>query len=320
MTVAEYEDFVTSPVVDESVATDDGVNLVLVHGDRGRITPPGSLPLVVCAIGDELGGSGPDAADLVVSDDEIDHLVERVDACPLAATSLVGLLRASVGVPIDEALALESAVYSMLQGGPEFAAWRAGTEPRSDRDDQPVARLTRADRQLTIELDRPSRHNAITAQLRDELYAALAVARADPSVDRVLLRGRGPSFCSGGDLTEFGARADPVHAHRIRLARSPARVLAMLHDRLTANVHGATLGGGLEMAAFARHVVAHPATRFGLPEVALGLVPGAGGTVSLPRRIGRQRTVALALAVDTIDADTALTWGLVDAIDAEWTG
>jgi enoyl-CoA hydratase/carnithine racemase len=64
--------------------------------------------------------------------------------------------------------------------------------------------------------------------------------------------------------------------------------------------------------------VAHPAIRFGLPEVGLGLVPGAGRTVSVPRRIGRQRTASLALANDQIDADTALGLGLVDEIDDGW--
>ena len=70
------------------------------------------------------------------------------------------------------------------------------------------------------------------------------------------------------------------------------------------------------MAAFAGHVAAHPETTFGLPEIGLGLIPGAGGTVSLPRRIGRQRTGALALTGRRIDVPTALDWGLVDVLDA----
>ena len=79
-------------------------------------------------------------------------------------------------------------------------------------------------------------------------------------------------------------------------------------------MHGATLGGGLELAAFAGHVVAHPDTLLGLPEIGLGLIPGAGGTVSLTRRIGRQRTAALGLTGRSIDAPTALRWGAIDAI------
>jgi len=74
------------------------------------------------------------------------------------------------------------------------------------------------------------------------------------------------------------------------------------------------LGGGIETAAFAHRVVAHPDTVLGLPELALGLIPGAGGTVSLPRRIGRQRTALLARSTEPVNAATAVRWGLVDEI------
>jgi enoyl-CoA hydratase/carnithine racemase len=81
-----------------------------------------------------------------------------------------------------------------------------------------------------------------------------------------------------------------------------------------AHVHGACVGAGVELPAFARRVVAAPDTWFQLPEVGMGLVPGAGGTASLPRRIGRQRTAWLALTGVRLPAATALEWGLVDAI------
>jgi enoyl-CoA hydratase/carnithine racemase len=74
------------------------------------------------------------------------------------------------------------------------------------------------------------------------------------------------------------------------------------------------MGAGIEVPALAGHVVADPAAVISLPELALGLVPGAGGTASIPRRIGRQRTAALALSGTRIDAATALSWGLVDEI------
>jgi enoyl-CoA hydratase/carnithine racemase len=74
------------------------------------------------------------------------------------------------------------------------------------------------------------------------------------------------------------------------------------------------VGAGIELAAFARTVVAAPDTRCRLPEVSLGLVPGSGGTVSIPRRIGRHRAAWLGLSGDTIDVDTAAQWGLVDEI------
>ncbi|HYT40119.1 MAG TPA: enoyl-CoA hydratase/isomerase family protein, partial [Acidimicrobiia bacterium] len=80
-------------------------------------------------------------------------------------------------------------------------------------------------------------------------------------------------------------------------------------------LHGACIGAGIEMAAFAGRVIAHIDAVISLPEVGLGLIPGAGGTVSLPRRIGRHRTAELALGGGPIDAPTAQKWGLVDAID-----
>jgi enoyl-CoA hydratase/carnithine racemase len=152
--------------------------------------------------------------------------------------------------------------------------------------------------------------------MRDELDAALAVAEADDSVRSVILAGAGPSFCSGGDLDEFGSRPDPATAHRTRLVRSPARRLARLADRTAVVIHGAAMGGGIELAAFASRVMAHPDVRIALPEVSLGLIPGAGGTVSVSDRIGRQRTAALCLALESIGASTALDWGLVDSVGA----
>ena len=82
----------------------------------------------------------------------------------------------------------------------------------------------------------------------------------------------------------------------------------------TAHLHGACFGSGIELPAFAAEVLADPSTAIALPEVSLGLVPGAGGTVSLPRRIGRHRTAWLGLTGAPIDAATALDWGLVDRI------
>jgi enoyl-CoA hydratase/carnithine racemase len=104
-------------------------------------------------------------------------------------------------------------------------------------------------------------------------------------------------------------------AHLVRLAGSIGRVLSTLATRTTARIHGACVGSGIELPAFADVVVAAPSTRIRLPELGLGLVPGAGGTVSLPRRIGRHRTAFLGLTGSTIDAATAKRWHLVDSIE-----
>ena len=111
----------------------------------------------------------------------------------------------------------------------------------------------------------------------------LRLALADPDL-RVVLSGTGPSFSSGGELSEFGTFPDPVTAHLVRLTRSAARLLARIGARVDAHVHGACLGAGVELAAFAGRVVASRDAVFGLPELSFGLVPGAGGTASLPPR------------------------------------
>jgi enoyl-CoA hydratase/carnithine racemase len=128
----------------------------------------------------------------------------------------------------------------------------------------------------------------------------------------VVLCGEGPSFSAGGDLDEFGAAADVGWAHLIRTARSPVRGVHDLGGRITARVHGACVGAGIEVSAAAARLVARPGARFRLPEVSMGLIPGAGGTASIPRRIGRHRACYMAISGDDIDLGTALAWGLVD--------
>jgi enoyl-CoA hydratase/carnithine racemase len=166
---------------------------------------------------------------------------------------------------------------------------------------------------LHITLNRPERRNAYGAQLRDALVAALDVALYDPDV-RVVLDGAGPCFCAGGDLAEFGTVPDAATGHLIRTRHGAARPLHALAARTEVRVHGPCVGAGVELAAFAGRVVAAPGTTFRLPEVGMGLIPGAGGTVSLPRRIGVPRTLHLALTGAELDVETALAWGLVDEI------
>lgn len=275
---------------------------------------PGSAPVVVAALADTTAANGPQAADLIVDAADARLLADRLGANPVAAITFAVLLRAVEASSVEWGLAVESAVYSMLQGGAEFAAWRGTVDAKPLVEPDPTVLFDRDDDRLDVVLNRPERHNAVTAQLRDELCSVLQIAIADKSIARVVLTGNGPSFCSGGDLAEFGARPDPATAHVARLVRSPARLLHHLADRLEVHVHGHTLGGGIEMAAFAHHVVAAPDATIGLPEVGLGLIPGAGGTVSVPRRIGRHRTAWLGLTGRTIDAATAATWGLVDSV------
>lgn len=231
---------------------------------------------------------------------------------PEAASALVWLLGEPAG-SVEAGLVAESRAYADLQGGPELARWLAERGPAEPDPSPDPVRLDRVGDDLTISLHRPECHNAVDVALRDALVEALELVAADPALT-VTLRGDGPSFCSGGDLREFGTFPDPETAHAVRLERLPARALAAVADRVTAEVHGHCVGAGVELAAFCHRVVAHPATTFRLPEVAMGLVPGQGGTVSLPRRIGPARTAWLALTGRAVDARVALEWGLVDEL------
>ncbi len=264
------------------------------------------------------GGTSPPAPWVRVDDLDrsLGELAVAVDASPAAAVILVQLLRLSAGLPIGDGLVAESAAYSLLQGGSVHRAWLGGRPPpdRNSDDEGPAVLLRRDGEHLEITLNRPAVHNAYNAAMRDELVAALQLAGADPTITRVELRGAGPSFSSGGDLREFGTSQDPVLAHLIRTTRSPAVWLARVASHAVAVVHGSCVGAGVELPAFASTVIADPSTTFRLPEVAMGLIPGAGGTVSLPRRIGRQRAAYLAITGRAIDAATAQDWGLVDEL------
>jgi hypothetical protein len=251
-------------------------------------------------------------------DAAIAQLAARADRWPLAAAVCDDVLRSvDPAGPTLVGVVTESLAYSTLQGGPEFAQWLAERGPARQPDIADPVQAHRDGNTLRIAFNRPQRHNAFSTDARAALLEALAVAQLDPSVDEVVLTGNGPSFCSGGDLDEFGTLRDPASAHLARTRYSPALVLDALTARLgqacRAEVQGQVLGSGLEMAAFCGRVLCRPDAVFGLPELSLGLIPGAGGTVSVTRRIGRWRTAYLVLSGRTIDADIALAWGLVDA-------
>jgi hypothetical protein len=249
------------------------------------------------------------------SEAELAAISDTVTKAPLACLGLVQLLRASLARTVHEGLVAESLVYSTLQSGPEFGAWLAGhsRKPR-EPSREPAVLVAREGARLTLRLNRPEKRNAFSAEMRDALCEALRLALHDPEVAELELSGAGAAFCSGGDLDEFGTLPDPATAHAIRSTRNAALLLSQCAARTTARVHGACVGAGIELPAYCRRVVAREDARFVLPELGMGLVPGAGGTVSLPRRIGRQRTAQLALTRAPLGAERALAWGLVDEI------
>lgn len=304
----------------DDVAAVPAPMVVDLRGDRpDRLDVLRSWPGVVIGV-----GRPHRAVDVAVDGErDVQVLLDAHRDRPIATTALALLLRAGDGVDTWSGLVAESATYSVLQAGPEHAAWlardgrRRPAEPSDRPDDGRRVRIEPDADDVHLVLERPTVHNAVDAAMQRAIVDAVTTIDADV---RVVLRGDGPTFSSGGDLGEFGTRPDPATAHLLRLRRSPAYALASIGDRLTARVHGRCHGAGVELPAFASRVVAHPDTTFTLPEVGLGLVPGAGGTVSIPHRIGRHRAARWAMLATTIDASTALAWGLVDELDPAVTG
>jgi enoyl-CoA hydratase len=256
------------------------------------------------------------ACDLVVADDaEAQMLIDNIERAPLAAMTLVQVLRATELLPITQGLLVESMGFATAQAGPEFRAWIATREGvRSVGSAGPPLRIERAGAMLTITLARPERRNALSVEMRDALVEALDFVASDPTIETAVIDGDGPDFCAGGDLAEFGTAPDPATAHAVRSTRLPASALVACRHRVDFRLQGACIGAGAELAAFGRTVIADADTWFRLPELGFGLIPGAGGCVSLVRRIGRQRTAWLAISGRRIDAATALAWGLVDSV------
>jgi 3-hydroxyacyl-CoA dehydrogenase len=152
--------------------------------------------------------------------------------------------------------------------------------------------------------------NALGAGLRGALLAAVEKAAADPAVDAIVIAAAGKAFIAGADISEFGK--PPV-----------APILPDLLDAIercdkpvVAAIQGVALGGGLEVALACHARVAAPAARLGLPEIKLGLIPGAGGTQRLPRLIGAAKAFPMMLSGEPVSAEAAAALGLVDQVAA----
>lgn len=243
----------------------------------------------------------------------IQELDEMISLHTQPALVLAHLLRQKAYQNVSQGLVLESLSYGMLQSGSQFMAW---LNQRGDitrvLDEKPVVLASRSDELLEIYLNRPERSNAYSSVMRDQLFDFLQIARFDEAVTKVKLHGLGKSFCSGGDLAEFGSVDFPPDGHIIRMHRSPALSLHSIADKLEVYLHGVCAGAGIEIPAFASRVFGNESVEIFLPEISMGLIPGAGGTVSLPRRIGPQKTAYLAMSGKTLSLSDALAWGLID--------
>jgi enoyl-CoA hydratase len=278
-----------------------------------QLAPP---PCPVIGIGAGAPAIGAFCDVLIESPQAAPVLIANIEQAPMAAAVLVQVLRSVPSLSLETALMVESLAYGTLQAGREFRRWRESATPCPPGAPEPESAvvLRRQGDKLTIELNRPGNRNAMSVEMRDALCEALQVAVADTRITEVELSGRGRCFSTGGDLSEFGSTPDPATAHIVRMLSLPGRLLARCASRVTAVVHGACIGSGIEFPAFATYLVAKADAFFQLPELRYGLIPGAGGCVSVTRRIGRQRTAWLALSGRRVNARTALDWGLVDEI------
>ena len=309
-----------SPQAAEELSAAAGVACVLLE-DAHAVVPPFGHSLPHCAVvAVRQDATLPEVVDVAAdSEEEAERVVEAIKRNPIAAMVLVQLLRHNVGVGVEDGLFAESLAYSSLQHGAEFRAWLSAwrSQARKPRPpaSAPAAIVERAGAELRITLNRPEKRNAYAADVRDALCEGLALAVADDSIRRVVLQGAGACFSAGGDLDEFGAARDAALAHASRMTRSAAPLMHRLRHRVEARLHGACIGAGIELPAFAGRVVAREDAFFQLPEVGMGLIPGAGGTVSILRRIGRRRLAYMALTGTRVTASTAWAWGLVDVVE-----
>lgn len=235
---------------------------------------------------------------------------------PIAAAMLARVLRIQSGLDFAAAVEVESLAYSALLGGNEFAEWLA--RRRCSGRNSPTKDLVDYARQgdaVTLTLASPGTSNAMSAAMRDALFEALANVVEDPSCPTLTLCGEGRCFSTGGDLAEFGSAKDHARAHLIRTQRSAAVLMHRLGPRASVRLHGACIGSGIEIAAAASKRVGASNTMVQLPELAMGLIPGAGGTVSLARAIGRHRLMWMCLGAFRIGAERALDWGLLHDLE-----
>jgi 3-hydroxyacyl-CoA dehydrogenase len=153
--------------------------------------------------------------------------------------------------------------------------------------------------------------NALSAGVRDGLYLGVQAAIDDAGAKSIVIICEGRTFIAGADITEFGGAMKGASLYDVqdRLEDSPKPVIAA--------IHGTALGGGLEVALACHYRVAVPSARCGLPEVALGLLPGAGGTQRLPRIVGVEKALQMVTSGQHVPAKACLEMGLVDELVEE---
>jgi len=167
----------------------------------------------------------------------------------------------------------------------------------------------------TITVNRPDKLNALNGTVIRELGEAAAALEADPSVQGIILTGAGPkAFVAGADIAELASQTPLDGKARSLAGQAVFRRFEAMRRPVVAAINGFCLGGGCELAMACHMRIASDAARFGQPEVKLGIGPGYGATVRLPRLVGRGRAIQLLLTGEMIDAQEAWRIGLVNRV------
>ena len=185
----------------------------------------------------------------------------------------------------------------------------------SMEEDEPPVLQERIGRVGRIRLNRPRQMNALNDAVMDALGAALLAFDADDGIGCILVEGNGRAFAAGADIAAMAGwtRQD---VERDRFITRNWETIRQVKKPVIAAVHGLALGGGCELALACDIVLAAADARFGLPEVKLAMLPGAGGTQRLPRAIGKAKAMDLCLSARLLRADEAERDGLVSRVVA----
>jgi enoyl-CoA hydratase len=184
------------------------------------------------------------------------------------------------------------------------------SDQASSRDFETL-HVARAENAVTVTLNRPKARNAMSMQMCHDLIAVFGALRFDTQVHAVVVRGEGPAFCSGIDLTEFNGRSHAWVLERRNLGLDAFQAIENCPMPVVAELHGAVVGAGCEIAAACDFAIVAKGTNFRWPEVVWGAV---GATQRLPRLVGMPMAKDLLFTGRTIDANEALQLGLVTRV------
>ena len=228
------------------------------------------------------------------------------------SVAVVGLLSVSMSFVLGSASRLGACRLRPLSVAGLCAGRRLASSAPAAYEHILVSQRGESGRVTLIQLNRPKSLNALCSPLMSELLAAVTAAERDPAVGAVVITGSDKAFAAGADIKEMQDKQF-ADVYRGRFLAFWGGV-ADCSKPVVAAVNGYALGGGCELAMMCDVIYAGEKARFGQPEIALGTIPGAGGTQRLTRAVGKSKAMEMCLTGDMIDAETAERAGLVSKV------